>query len=257
MRRALNIAGFIAIALACVVLWPQRWGGTMTYDITHGTSMQPTFHTGDLAVLRTSSAYRVGDVAAYRSPSLHTTVMHRITAVDHGRYSFKGDNNGFTDPDTVTRAQLLGKLVVRVPKVGLGLTWLVQPLHLGLAVAGLLLLLADRRERTEDRPGSPAQAAQASVGAPALVVRITAMRLPQELPSADVVSAEELEQLARLHGVAILRDEDADYVLQGGLLFRYARTAQAALPRTGGRHAAPQAPQPTNVVPIAGRRAVS
>jgi signal peptidase I len=257
VRRALNIAGYIAIALACLVLWPQRWGGTMTYDITHGISMKPAFHTGDLAILRKSSSYQVGDVAAYRSPSLHTTVMHRIKTADHGHYTFKGDNNSFTDPDTVTDKQLLGRLLLRVPKVGLGLGWLVQPVHLAIAVAGIFLLFSDRRDRKEDRPVSPAQAVRPSAGAPPLVVRITAMRLPQDLPSADVASAEDLEQLARLHAVAILRDDDADYVLQGGMLFRCTRTAQVSLPRTGGRHAAPEAPPPTNVVQIAGRRAVS
>src|SRR5690242_17225954 len=128
--KPVQVAGYIAIAAACLLLWPQRWGGSMTYVITHGVSMEPRFSTGDLAILRTSSAYDVGDVAAYRSPRLHTVVMHRITAKTPAGYTFRGDNNDFTDPDVVPPKAVLGKLVTRVPKAGRLLTWFVDPLHL-------------------------------------------------------------------------------------------------------------------------------
>ena len=39
--------------------------------------MEPGFHAGDLAILRTADRYAVGDVVAYRSPILNTVVMHR------------------------------------------------------------------------------------------------------------------------------------------------------------------------------------
>ena len=226
MRRSANVAAYVVLAVLAVLLWPQRFGGTMTYDLTHGTSMQPTFHTGDLAVLRTSGSYRVGDVAAYRSPSLHTTVMHRIVRAENGRYTFKGDHNSFVDPDTVTGRALLGKLVLRVPRVGLGLAWLLNPLHLALALGGLYLLVADRK----DRPAPAPAPAPAGPRAPALVVRITALRLPQELPTADVEYAEDLHALAALHGIAVLRDATTDYLMQGGLLFRHVREQVAVTP---------------------------
>jgi len=222
-RKAWNIAGYVAIAAACLLLWPQRWGGTMTYDITHGTSMQPTFHTGDLAVLRKSTSYDVGDVAAYTSPSLHTTVMHRIKTKTAAGYTFQGDNNSFVDPDTVTDKQLLGTLLFRVPRVGRFLTWFVDPLHLVIAIGAIFLLFSDRRERKAAEPAGSA--------AKPLVVRIKALRLPQELPTADLEDGADLERLAVLHGIAILRDERADYLLQGGLLYRYVRVAAVRTPR--------------------------
>ncbi|GAC1441290.1 MAG: hypothetical protein NVSMB55_08620 [Mycobacteriales bacterium] len=227
-RRGLNIAGYIAVALVALVLWPQRFGGSMTYDITHGTSMQPTFHTGDLAVLRTASTYRVGDVAAYRSPSLHTTVMHRIKTKTAKGYTFQGDNNKFVDPDTVPRGQLLGKLVARVPKLGLGLQWLFKPINLLLAIGGLFLLFSERKAP------APVQAAAPVPGlmprAEPLIVRITALRLPQELPTADVEHSEDLHRLAELHGIAILRDETTDFLMQGGMLFRHVRVEVVTSP---------------------------
>lgn len=229
-RRGLNIAAYLAIGLVALALWPQRFGGTMTYDITHGTSMQPAFHTGDLAVLRTASTYAVGDVAAYRSPTLHTTVMHRITAKSAKGYTFQGDNNRFVDPDMVPASQLLGKLVVRVPKVGLGLEWLLKPLNLVLAIAALFLLFSDRNKSAASAPPALPPAWPAALTAEPLVVRITALRLPQELPTADVEDAESLRQLARLHGIAILRDATTDYLMQGGMLFRHVRDVAAVIP---------------------------
>jgi signal peptidase I len=244
------------LAALCLLLWPQRWGGSMTYVITHGVSMQPSFHAGDLAILRTSDRYDVGDVVAYRSDALKTIVMHRILSKGPAGYTFKGDNNDFVDPGVVTDDQLLGSLVLRLPKVGAGLRWLVDPLHLVLAAGGLFLLFSDRRK--EEPAPAPAPVA-AAAGGP-LVVRITALRLPQELPTADVSHPEDLLALAGAHGLAVLRDETTDYVLQGGLVFRHVRAVEGQLPESRRRRAStgrdwqyPQAAHP-DVIDLASRR---
>src|SRR3954452_19623086 len=202
--RPVQVAGYLAIAAACLLLWPQRWGGSMTYVITHGVSMEPRFSTGDLAVMRTARSYDVGDVAAYRSARLHTVVMHRIVSKNPAGYGFRGDNNDFNDPDVVPRSALLGKLLTRVPDVGGPLRWFVDPLHLALAVGGIFLLFSGREQ-------SPVVPGPRPTGDP-LVVRITALRLPHDLPVAEVEDAEDLRSLARSHGLAILRDDSADYV---------------------------------------------
>jgi signal peptidase I len=219
-----HLAGYGVLAAACLLLWPSRWGGSMTYVITHGTSMEPRFSSGDLAILRSSDGYDVGDIAAYRSARMKTVVMHRITAKTPAGYSFRGDNNDFTDPDVVPRREVLGKLVTSVPNVGGPLRWLVDPLHLALAIGGIFLLFSKR------------ESALAPVLGPAsdpIVVRIKAFRLPADLPRAEVVDASDLLALARAHGLAILRDESADYVLQGGLVFRCAHTASVRRRATG------------------------
>ena len=250
--RAVHVAGYVVLAAACLLLWPQRWGGSMTYVITRGVSMQPSFHAGDLAILRTSGTYDVGDVAAYRSDRLKTIVMHRILTKGPAGYTFKGDNNDFVDPDVVTDKQLLGTLVLRLPKVGAGLRWLVDPLHLALGIGGLFLLFSDRRKE-DPAPAPPVAAA----GGP-LVVRITALRLPQELPTADVSHPEDLAALASAHGLAVLRDETTDYVLQGGLVFRHVRAVEGVEPAPRRRRPSTgrdwQYPQHADVIDLASRR---
>ena len=102
--RLLLGAGVVLLLAAWLVAGPAQLGGRTTYVSTHGISMEPRFHTGDLALVRPAAGYRVGDVVAYRSTVLHSVVLHRIIARDGDRYVFKGDNNDFIDPVHPARA---------------------------------------------------------------------------------------------------------------------------------------------------------
>src|SRR6476646_10021557 len=92
------LVGLAALAAGWFFLAPPALGGDTAYVVTNGVSMQPRVHTGDLALVRPVGAYHVGDIAAYRSRTLHRTVLHRIVAVTRHGYIFKGDNNSWRDP---------------------------------------------------------------------------------------------------------------------------------------------------------------
>ena len=105
----------VCIATAAAVLgaaWfflaPPQLGGRTEYAVTFGVSMEPHFRRGDLVVLRTRPTYDVGDVVAYRSHDLGRNVLHRIIGIRDGLYTFKGDNNGFVDPEHPTAGDLVG-----------------------------------------------------------------------------------------------------------------------------------------------------
>jgi signal peptidase I len=136
--RALRILLALVGLAAAAWLLPASVGGGASYVITHGISMEPGFHTGDLAIVRRTDEYSVGDVVAYRSEQMHTVLMHRIIAVEGDRYSFKGDNNNFTDVDHPTAADFLGRLDVRIPEGGTWLQRLGSPPVLGLLAFALL-----------------------------------------------------------------------------------------------------------------------
>jgi signal peptidase I len=161
-RSQLVTATIVALfAVAWLVAGPARLGGSTTYVTTHGISMEPGFHTGDLALVRPASEYQVGQVVAYRSTLLHRIVLHRITGRDGDRYIFQGDNNAFVDPVHPRRADLIGALWVRVPHGGAVLAWLHRPPVAALlcgGVAALLLLPRRKRRRGERRAddGRPA-----------------------------------------------------------------------------------------------------
>lgn len=118
LRGLLAAAGATLIIGAWLAFAPAALGGSSVYVTTFGTSMQPTLHRGDLAIVRPQASYRVGDVVAYRSAALHTVVLHRIIGRDGDHFLFKGDNNSWTDTDHPTVDQIIGKMEVHVPGLG-------------------------------------------------------------------------------------------------------------------------------------------
>jgi signal peptidase I len=164
------IAGALGvIALAC--LWysfaPVALGGSTTYVVTDGISMQPRFHSGDLVLVRGQSDYRVGQIVAYHSKVFHTIVFHRIIARDGGRYVFKGDNNNFVDFEHPARSQLIGALWMHFPGAGAKLNSVRSPALIALLFTAATLLLAGgvfvRRRRRRGRQRRAEVGAQSSM----------------------------------------------------------------------------------------------
>jgi signal peptidase I len=154
-----------AVALAGASwLWPVAAGGQTAFVATHGISMEPRFHKGDLAVLHATDRYRVGDVVAYHSAQLKTVVMHRIVARQGSGFVFKGDNNSFLDPDHPVQAQLIGKLALRIPQGGLWVHRLTGPS----VTAGIvfLLLITAGGSAARKRPNRRRRAAMSRHAAP-------------------------------------------------------------------------------------------
>ena len=90
MRAPRHIKRYLwgACALALVgCLWflfaPSALGGSTSYVVTDGVSMEPRFHAGDLALVRSGGDYRVGQIVAYHNRQLGTVVLHRIVALAH------------------------------------------------------------------------------------------------------------------------------------------------------------------------------
>lgn len=164
----------ITVGIGWIYLAPTTVGGQATYVVTSGVSMEPRFHSGDLAIVRPAARYRVGEVAAYRSSLLHVVVLHRIIAIHGGRYTFKGDNNNFIDPAPPARAAIIGALWWHVPGGGRYLAWLHSPVTAAALAAGAILLLLGfgetsrrrgRRRRAGGRPQRPEGPAVADRGA--------------------------------------------------------------------------------------------
>jgi len=156
----------LVVGLAWFYLAPAQIGGFTSYVVTHGVSMEPRFHTGDLGLVRPAGQYKVGDIAAYHSSTLHSVVLHRIVAIHDGRYTFKGDNNHFLDPDHPTRSQLVGTLWLHLPHAGVVLKGLHAPVvdAVVFGLLGLFLLSGfgekerrRRRRRRQEASGSPSQ----------------------------------------------------------------------------------------------------
>ena len=144
--RVASTSAVVALVRATVWLfWPLALGGGATYLSTFGNSMEPGFSAGDLAILRASDRYAVGDVVAYRSPSLNTVVMHRVVSADGSGFVTQGDNNDFLDRDKPSEDEILGRLFLRIPRGGIALDALQSPAALLFLVCGLLLVAGNAR----------------------------------------------------------------------------------------------------------------
>ncbi len=140
-RLLAGVLGLAFLAAGWLFLGPTQVGGTTSYAVIFGNSMEPMLHRGDLAVIREQSAYRPSDVVLYESPQLASKVLHRIVRVEDGRFVLKGDNNDFLDSERPTEDQIVGRLWLSVPAVGHVSEWLREPTHSALLV-GLATLLA-------------------------------------------------------------------------------------------------------------------
>jgi signal peptidase I len=161
IRKLLAAAlGLIVLGTSWFYLAPTQLGGSATYVVTHGISMEPRFHTGDLAIVRGQSSYHVGEIVAYHNHQLHTIVLHRIIGRDGDRYIFKGDNNNFVDPEHPLASQLIGALWIHIPGAGVRLQSIRSPAVMGgLIFVGMLLLTGgaftqrSRRRHRQQRGG--------------------------------------------------------------------------------------------------------
>jgi signal peptidase I len=247
-RVLIAAAGVFLLALS-VPLWPSAFGGSTSYVVPRGASMEPRVSGGDLAIVRSERAYRVGDVAAYRNSTLHRVVVHRIVAVDGNAYTFKGDANSFVDPQQVDLTQIVGRLSLSVPLMGSVLLWLASPINALLLLVLVALLVRDRaglialaRNNEPEEAAAPAPALPPAVTSPPRavlvdsdrVVEIRDMSFPHELAVAEVLWPESMLALAERYDRPVLHDAAVGelFVVESSMLFRCVLepTATATVP---------------------------
>jgi signal peptidase I len=133
------VAFFSALMLVVIgVLWiafaPTQFGGSASYILINGNSMEPNFHRGDLVILRESRAYNIGDVATYRHPDIGF-VIHRIVERDGEQFVLQGDNNDWIDSYQPGQDEFVGKLWLHLPKLGTYIERLRTPWALAIIAA--------------------------------------------------------------------------------------------------------------------------
>ena len=153
-RRLLSAAGNALWLIAAVVggwlLWPSSLGGCTTLTIVSGSSMEPTFLSGDLVVSRCGPV-QVGDVIVYVPPDVGgARVIHRIVDGTAEGWVVQGDNNDFLDPWQPTEENILGSSVLHLPKVGQFAAILLSPLTwIALLVIALAVVIWPGKDETE------------------------------------------------------------------------------------------------------------
>ncbi|NKX55427.1 signal peptidase I [Arthrobacter mobilis] len=101
--------------------------GQAAVVVTHGVSMNPVYHQGDLVVVARAPSYATGEIVAYRMPAGGVVTLHRIIGGDEAGFVLKGDNNQSIDPVKPTAGQIIGRAVLHLPQAGLWLRGLTSP----------------------------------------------------------------------------------------------------------------------------------
>jgi signal peptidase I len=163
--RISTILATVAIIVVAALGWfffaPSQLGGSTSYVITKGISMEPLLRSGDLVLLRKQSSYRLQEIVGYRDPQLRHIVMHRIVAIKGDRLTTKGDNNNFVDPYHPSVSEVIGAKWVMLPHGGSVLLWIQHPENAAFLAIGALIIAAagtttTKRRRKRPKGGGPA-----------------------------------------------------------------------------------------------------
>ena len=155
-RRIGNMVFAVAFSVIAIgwftTLRPERLGGPATFVMVQGTSMNPTYHTGDLVIVHRQAHYQVGDVIAYQIPKGQVgaglTVIHRIVGGSPTTgFTTQGDSNPTPDDWHPTFADIQGSPWLLVPKGGNVLAFLHAPIPLAaLSAAGVVAWIVYQEE---------------------------------------------------------------------------------------------------------------
>jgi len=133
----MNILLLASLAAIWIAFAPVKLGGKVSYAMINGISMEPNYHTGDLAIVRQAPFYQVGDIVTYHDARMNANIIHRIVDINGDHFILKGDNNSWRDAYQPTFDEILGKLWIYLPKFGKAILWVKLPPNMALA-AGLL-----------------------------------------------------------------------------------------------------------------------
>ena len=162
------MATVVASLAVTLLLLPPWLGGRTSLTVVSGSSMEPTYHTYDLALTYRGGDPRVGDVIVYRIPAgdqgAGEQVIHRVIGGDADLgYLTQGDNREGPDQWRPRRADVVGTVLGVVPQ---GARYLAIAFNLGtLAVVAVVLF----GWALWPRPHESARRRRATVGADAAV----------------------------------------------------------------------------------------
>jgi len=147
----------VALATVLFTTWPQSLGGRVAYIMVSGHSMEPTMHTGDLAVIRAESDYHIGEIIAYRVPQgevgAGVTVIHRVVSGNaHTGFITRGDNNPYNDPWHPRTANIVGARWTLIPGAANVFSHMRGPFPLAAFAALLTMIAASGLFKHPDEP---------------------------------------------------------------------------------------------------------
>lgn len=144
--------------------------GYSTLTIQTG-SMSGTMEIGDMIIIKDTGDYKIGDIITFMPDGAVIPTTHRIinyTAT--GEFVTKGDANNVKDTDNATADQILGEVVLHLPKLGQFATWVKMEgwmyilATIGVVVLGTFMLKSTQEECVPES-GEDGNAPESQTGA--------------------------------------------------------------------------------------------
>jgi len=111
-------------------------------------SMEPTFSTGDLIVVKEQNDYILDDIVVYQEASF--LVVHRIVGIGESEVITKGDANNVVD-EPIQASAIKGKVLFAIPGVGTVVNFLKSPMGTILVVATAIALIEIPRRKEKEK----------------------------------------------------------------------------------------------------------
>ena len=93
-------------------------------------SMSPTINKGDMVVVKKTNDYKLTDIVTYiPKDGVKETITHRIIRYSEDREDYfivKGDFNDHEDKDPISVDQIVGEVVLTIPKIGYVFEWFTR-----------------------------------------------------------------------------------------------------------------------------------
>lgn len=149
----IKAADIIAVVFLCIVLafnlymvaarllfdnsMPKLFG--LSTAIIVSPSMQDTIAINDMIIIQQKKEYRKNDIITFKDGQEYIT--HRIVDIQGDKFVTKGDNNNTADITPIDAYQIVGKVVLVIPKAGKIISFLRTPIGMLIIIAvGALLL---------------------------------------------------------------------------------------------------------------------
>lgn len=150
-RRLVKILVPLGVVFLIALAWPVQFGGLTGYTVVSGTSMNPTYHTGDFLITFKSFNWKRGDVIVYAVPrgelGAGYLVVHRLVGGSSVTgWQAQGDNNPALDIWKPQDKDIRGEVVLMIPKAGLLLGVLHNTFVFGVLCAFIMAYLLWPRE---------------------------------------------------------------------------------------------------------------
>ena len=101
-------------------------------------SMSGTIEPDDLIITHKQSDYMVGDIVMYQTDG--TPVTHRIVSESDNGYRTKGDANNTDDGADIPKEDVVGKVVLVIPKIGAVIRLVRTPIGMLSLFAAIILI---------------------------------------------------------------------------------------------------------------------